>query len=90
VVHKCVFDEPRMMTVGARAYVITAFWSTGTATFFQAQTGQILVQRKDGTWKVHRPKKHIVLSNNPRVKTFLKARDKFNTLDKALRKKVGR
>jgi len=31
-----------------------------------------------------------VLSSNPRVKTFLKARDKFNRLDKALRKKVGK
>ncbi|GAI06736.1 unnamed protein product, partial [marine sediment metagenome] len=42
-------------------------WDTGTAVFYRLIDGRIAVQRKNGLWKVYRPKKHIVINTNPRM-----------------------
>lgn len=47
-------------------------WNTGTAKFYRLQSGKIAVQRKNGLWKVYRPKKHIVISTNPRMSAISK------------------
>lgn len=61
-------------------------WNTGTATFYRLTDGKIAVQRKNGTWKTYRPKKHIVVSSNPRMGTLIKATKKLNKLNARLGK----
>ncbi len=58
-------------------------WNTGTAVFYRLIDGRIAVQNKMGVWKVYRPKKHIVLSTNPRISQVNKL---FRTCDKFTKK----
>lgn len=78
-----------MSTFGDRAYAIAAFWSTGTALFMQTPDRMIIAMRKDGTVKLYRPRKHIVVSSNPRVKNLVRARDRIDNLSKRLRGAIG-
>jgi len=63
-------------------------WNTGTAQFARLADGRIAVQRKDGTIKVWRPQKHIVIPRNPRVGTLIRADKRLERLVKGLRKVV--
>lgn len=74
---------------GERGYAVSAFWSTGTAFFMQTPDRKLLALRADGTVKVYRPRKHIVVSSNPRVKNLVRARDRIDSLSKRLRGAIG-
>jgi len=50
------------------AALIAKEWSTGTARFYMLIDGRICCRKKNGVWKIWRPKKHIVL---PRGTTTL-------------------
>ena len=78
-----------MQVFGDRGYAITAFWSTGTAFFMQTTDRKIIALRSDGSAKVYRPRKHIVVSSNPRVKNLVRARDRLDVLSKRLRGAIG-
>jgi len=67
---------------------IVKTWNTGTAQFARLADGRIAVQRKDGTIKVYRPPKHIVIPRNPRVGTLIRADKRLDRLVKGLRKAV--
>jgi len=69
---------------------IVKVWTTGTANFAKLADGRIAAQRKDGSIKVYRPQKMIVLSRNPRVGTLLRADKRFSRLTGGLRKVVNR
>lgn len=69
---------------------IVKTWNTGTAQFARLADGRIAVQRKDGTIKVYRPQKHIVIPRNPRVGTLIRADKRLNRLVVGLRKVVDR
>jgi len=79
---------PLMFGRGIPREWIAYTWDTGTAIFYRLIDGRIAVQRKNGTWKVYRAKKHIVISSNPRIGTFNKAAKRFDKLEKRLTKKV--
>jgi len=91
IIHKTLVAGPPypMFTSGNRAYGISAFWATGTAFFMQTPEGQILALKKDGGVKIYRPRKHIVVSSNPRVKNLVRARDRIDNLSKRLRGAIG-
>lgn len=78
-----------MYPVGNRAYAISSYWATGTALFMQTPDGQILALKKDGAVRIYRPKRHIVVSSNPRVKNLVRARTKLDNLSKRLRGAIG-
>jgi len=67
---------------------VVKVWNTGTAQFARLLDGRIAVQRKDGTIKVYRPQKHIVIPRNPRVGTLIRADKRLERLTKGLRKVV--
>ena len=69
---------------------IVKTWHTGTAQFARLADGRMAVQRKDGTIKVWRPQKHIVIPRNPRVGTLIRADKRLDRLTKGLRKVVDR
>ena len=69
---------------------IVKTWNTGTAQFARLADGRMAVQRKDGTIKVYRPQKHIVIPRNPRVGTLIGADKRLNRLVVGLRKVVDR
>ena len=50
-------------------------WQTfpGGPVFTQFSNGKIAVRKKNGTLKVYRPARNIVISRNPRVRTLLRA-----------------
>jgi len=63
-------------------------WNTGTAEFHRLADGRIAVQRKNGTWKVYRPSKHIVVSRNPRVGTLIRADKRIDRLMRGLSRRM--
>jgi len=67
---------------------VVKVWTTGTANFARLVDGRIAVQKKDGTIKVYRPQKHIVIPRNPRVGTLIRADKRLKRLTKGLRKVV--
>ena len=69
---------------------IVKTWHTGTAAFARLADGRMAVQRKDGTIKVWRPQKHIVIPRNPRVGTLIRADKRLQRLTTGLRKVVDR
>lgn len=69
---------------------IVKTWHTGTAQFARLADGRMAVQRKDGTIKVWRPQKHIVIPRNPRVGTLIRADKRLQRLTTGLRKVVDR
>ena len=73
------------------AHMVAKEWSTGTAQFYMLIDGRIAVySKKAKRWKVYRPKKHIVLSSNPRIGTLLRGVSRtmrlFNSITKKARK----
>lgn len=91
IIKKTKFLGPpyKMEVLGNRAYEVSAFWSTGTALFFQTPDGMIIAKRSDGTGRIYRPRKHIVVSSNPRVKNLVRARNRIDQLSKRLRGAIG-
>lgn len=75
---------------GIPAGAIVKRWSTGTAVFYKLADGRIAAQRKDGSFRIYRPKKHIVVSSNPRVGTLLRADARLDKLVKGLSKSVNK
>jgi len=67
---------------------VVKVWNTGTAQFARLADGRIAVQKKDGTIKVYRPQKHIVIPRNPRVGTLIRADKRLKRLVKGLKKVV--
>jgi hypothetical protein len=91
IIHKTRVAGPPypMFTSGNRGYAVSAFWATGTAFFMQSPEGQIIAMKKDGGVRIYRPRKHIVVSSNPRVKNLVRARDRIDHLSKRLRGAIG-
>jgi len=89
IIKKTRLVEPKMIIFGTKGYTVTSFWSTGTAFFYQTVDRMIIAVRADGTAKVYRPRKHIVVSSNPRVRNLVRARDKLDKLSKNLRSAIG-
>jgi len=73
---------------GALGAQVAYSWNTGTAVFYRLTDGRIAVQRKNGVWKVYRPKKHIVVPSNPRIGTLTRAMTRIDRLSKKLAKKL--
>ena len=73
---------------GLPAGAIAKSWHTGTARFYMLTDGRIAVQRKNGTWKVYRPAKHIVVPRNPRIGTLIKADKRIDTMMKGLTRRL--
>lgn len=48
--------------------------------FYKLINGQIAVRRPDGSYKVYRPQKHIVVSRNPRTGTLIRADKRLSKL----------
>ena len=90
IVRKCKFPEPLVVAFGDKILTIVGLWSTGTALFYQVQDGRIAALRKDGTVRIYRPQKHLVISRNPRIKTFDRARKRFDKLSKMLPAKASK
>ncbi len=67
-------------------------WTTfpGGPIFTMFSNGKIAVRKKNGVLKVYRPKKHIVISSNPRVGTLLRADARLDSLTSRLRKVLAR
>ena len=65
-------------------------WQTfpGGPVFTQFSNGKIAVRKKNGTLKVYRPARNIVISRNPRVRTLLRADSRLDSLMSRLRKAV--
>lgn len=73
---------------GLPAGAIAKTWHTGTARFYLLKDGRIAVQRKNGTWKVYRPKKHIVVPANPRIGTLLAADKRVDRLMRGISRRI--
>lgn len=73
---------------GMPAGSVAKSWHTGTARFYMLTDGRIAVQRKNGTWKVYRPQKHIVIPRNPRIGTLIKADKRVDRLMKGLARRM--
>jgi len=67
-------------------------WTANGIRFYRLVDGKIAVQRKNGTWKVWRPKKPIVLYSDgaDNLKTLLKADRALDRQSKRLRKMLDR
>jgi len=65
-------------------------WTANGVPFVQAADGRIAVQRKNGTVKVYRPPKMIVVSRNPRIGTLLRAHKRIDKLMKGIQKRAPR
>jgi len=72
--------------------VIVGNWTANGVKFYRLSDGKIAVQRKNGTWKVWRPKKPIVLYSNGagNLKTFLRADSALDKQAKRLKKALNR
>lgn len=73
---------------GFSAGQIAKSWNTGTAQFYMLVDGRIAAQRKNGTWKVYRPQKHIVVPRNPRIGTLISADKRIDSLMKGLTRRL--
>lgn len=74
---------------GFAAGAIAKSWNTGTAQFYMLTDGRICAQRKNGTWKIYRPKKHIVVPSNPRIGTLIRADKRVDRLMRGLARRAG-
>jgi len=74
------YDPSNLVGTGIDPNQIAYSWNTGTAVFYRLTNGKIAVQKKNGTWKVYRPKRHIVIPADPKIGTLLKAHRKVNSL----------
>lgn len=90
IVKKTTFTEPQLVMVGDRGYTVTAFWSTGTAVFFQTASGRIITQGPGGRMKSYFPRRHIVVSSNPRVRTLARASNRLKKLEANVSKTFAR
>lgn len=72
--------------------VIVGQWTANGVRFYRLSDGKIAVQRKNGTWKVWRPKKPIVLyaGGASNLKTFLRADSALDKQAKRLKKALNR
>lgn len=72
--------------------VIVKTWQTfpGGPVFTMFSNGKIAVRRKNGTLKVYRPARNIVISRNPRVGTLLRADSRMDSLIGRLKKVINR
>lgn len=74
---------------------VVGSWKAGTVTFYRLANGSIAVQRLNGTWRVFRYRKPIVLYSDGagNLRTFLRADAALDRqakqLDKALRRRNG-
>ena len=74
------YHPEAMAGTGFTSQQIVKTWSTGTAQFYMFQNGMIGCFKKDGRFKAWRPKRHIVISSNPRLGNLLKGAKKVNKL----------
>lgn len=73
---------------GLPAGAIAKSWHTGTAQFFLLTDGRIAAQRKNGTYKIYRPHKSIVVPRNPRIGTLIAADKRIDKLMKGLTRRL--
>lgn len=83
--------EIRGAPPGIAPGAVVKTWSTRgvSVTFYKLSDGRIACQKKDGTWKIWRPAKHLVISRNPKVNALLRADKKIDKLMKALARRAG-
>lgn len=60
--------------------------SPATVAFFKLSNGTIITRALDGSMKKYRPKKHIVISSNPRLKSLNKLDKVYKRTQKTVRK----
>ena len=61
--------------------------SLGTVTFFKMMNGSVVYNNlQTGAWGKYRPKKHIVISSNPRLKSLAKLDRVYKRVGKMVRK----
>ena len=71
---------------------VVGSWVSNNVTFYRLKDGKLAVQKKNGTWKVWRPKKPIVLyaDGAKDLKTMLRADKALNKQAKALAAMLNR
>lgn len=62
------------------------YWYANGIPFARLADGRIACERRDGTVKVWRPKKHIVISNNPRLSQLRKLDRVYKKVTKMVRR----
>jgi hypothetical protein len=67
---------------------VTRVWSNPTTGLRGARLsdGRMIAERKDGTLKIYRPQKPIVVTRNPRLRSFVRAEERLHKLGKRLKK----
>lgn len=73
---------------GMPAGAIAKSWHTGTAQFYMLTDGRIAAQRKNGTFKIYRPHKSIVVPRNPRIGTLIQADKRIDRLMTGLQRRL--
>jgi len=63
-------------------------WVAGQQTMFMNTAGLMGTWKKDGRWKTWRARKHVVVSTNPRLGTFLRGYGRLDTMMKRFQKKA--
>jgi len=63
-------------------------WNAGGQQMFQNTSGLMGTWKKTGKWKTWRARKHIVVSTNPRLGTFLKGYGRLDTMMKRFQKQA--
>ena len=71
---------PRLIQVAGRVFTASYFWSTGTCLFVGTQERYIVYYPINGPAGFYKPRRHIVLSSNPRVGTLIRAEKKVKGL----------
>ena len=82
-----VFTMQRGAAVPMGAFV-TKVWTNPYTGLKGAKLsdGRMVAQRKDGSLKVYRPEKPIVVTRNPRLRSFVRAEERLHKLGKRMKK----
>lgn len=72
-------------TIPGRDEIVKTWDANGTP-FAMLRDRRIAVMRRDGTIKVYRPRKHVVVSSNPKLGSFLRAERRLRTTRNRLKK----
>lgn len=69
---------------------IVKTWSAGGQQFYMNSQGLMGTRKSNGVWRTWRPRRHVVVSSNPRLGTFLRAYGRLDTMAKRFQKKMPR
>jgi len=68
---------------------IVRTWTSNGTPFAKLLDGRIAVQRRDGSIKVYRPQKMIVISRNPKIGSLLRGHKRTSQLLSKIAKQAG-